>query len=227
MLSPMIAAMLGRKIGMTRVFDASGVSVPVTLVEAGPCTVLQVKTKERDRYDAVQLGFEDCKPSRSKLPAIGHARAAKTAPKRFVREVRLATPTEKQPGDVVTVELFEELGVKYVDVIGTTRGFGTQGVMKRHGFSGQPASHGTERKHRSPGSIGAMAGDRGRGRSVKKGKKMAGRMGAARCTTRNLELTSIDKDKNLLVIKGAIPGPRGGYVIVRTSKTRTAKAKKD
>jgi large subunit ribosomal protein L3 len=222
----MIAAMLGKKIGMTRVFDPEGASVPVTLVQAGPCTVLQVRTQDKDRYDAVQLGFDDVKATRAKFPAIGHARRANATPKRFVREIRLAAATEVKQGDVLTVEEFEKRGIAYVDVVGTTRGFGFQGVMKRHHFGGQPGSHGTERKHRSPGGIGGMAGDRGRGRSVKKGKRMAGHMGAARRTTRNQRLIQIDKDKNLLVIEGAIPGPRGGYVIVRESKTKKARPEK-
>lgn len=222
----MIAAMLGKKIGMTRVFDPEGASVPVTLVQAGPCTVLQVRTQEHDQYDAVQLGFDEVKPSRSKFPAIGHARKAGTTPKRFVREIRLTAATDVKQGDVVTVEEFEKRGIGYVDVIGTTRGFGFQGVMKRHHFGGQPGSHGTERKHRSPGGIGGMAGDRGRGRSVKKGKRMAGHMGDARRTARNQRLIQVDKDKNILVIEGAIPGPRGGYVVVRESKTKKSKAGK-
>ncbi len=218
-LSPMLAAILGRKIGMTRVFDANGASVPVTLVQGGPCTVLQVKTRAQDAYDAVQLGFDDVKPSRAKLPAIGHARRAEATPKRFVREIRLSAPAEQKAGDVVTVEVFQKSETAYVDVTGTTRGFGFQGVMKRHRFGGQPASHGTERKHRSPGGIGAMAGDRGRGRSVKLGKRMAGHMGAARRTIRHQRLVQVDPQKNLLVIEGAVPGPRGGYVIVRRSVT--------
>jgi len=221
----MIAAVLGKKVGMTRLFDPQGASVSVTLVEAGPCTVLAVRSKDVHRYDAVQLGFDDVKPSRAKLPAIGHARKANSTPKRFIREIRLTEPTDVKQGDVVTVEQFESRGIGYVDVIGTTRGFGFQGVMKRHHFGGQPGTHGTERKHRSPGGIGAMAGDRGRGRSIKKGKKMAGHMGADRRTARNQRLIQIDKDKNLLAIEGAIPGPRGGYVVIRESKTKKAKAK--
>jgi large subunit ribosomal protein L3 len=220
----MITAVLGRKIGMTRVFDSTGASTPVTLVEAGPCTVLQVKSRERDRYDAVQLGFDDVKPSRAKFPAIGHARKAGTTPKRFVREVRLTAPAEHKPGDIVTVGVFKEQQVEFVDVIGVTRGFGFQGGMKRHGFGGQPATHGTERKHRSPGSIGSNAGDRGRGRSIKRGKKMAGHMGAARRTARNQRLVEVDEEKNLLVIAGAIPGPRNGYVIVRKSQSKKVAA---
>lgn len=216
----MHAAILGKKVGMTRVFDEQGASVPVTVVEAGPCPVLQVKTKDTDGYEAVQLGFERMKPSRCKRPQIGHARKAQTVPQRFVREVRLTAPTDRAIGDVVTVGVFEEMGVRFVDVVGTTIGKGFQGVMKRHRFGGQPGSHGTERKHRSPGGIGG-SGDRGRGRCIKKGKRMAGQMGHVRCTIHNQRLVSIDKERNLLLIKGAVPGPKGCYVIVSKSKTKS------
>jgi large subunit ribosomal protein L3 len=215
----MYAAILGKKVGMTRVFDEEGASIPVTVVEAGPCPVLQVKTKENDGYEAVQLGFDRMKPSRSTKPQIGHARKANTVPQRFVREIRLAEPTDRAIGDIVTVELFESEQIKYVDVIGTTIGKGYQGVMKRHGFGGQPASHGVERKHRSPGGIGG-SGDLGEGRGVKRGKRMAGHMGHARRTARNQRLVSVDRENNLLLIKGAIPGPRGGYVVVSRAKTK-------
>ncbi|MFO0974321.1 MAG: 50S ribosomal protein L3 [Phycisphaerae bacterium] len=220
----MLAALLGRKIGMTRVFDKDGASVPVTVVEAGPCTVLQVRTQDHDAYHAIQLGFADTKPGRCTLPAIGHAAKAGATPKAFVREVRLSEPAEVKAGEVLNVERFE--GVTRVDVIGTTRGFGFQGVMKRYHFGGQPGSHGTERKHRSPGSIGGMAGDRGRGRSVKRGKKMPGHMGHNQRTGRNQRVMAIDKDKNILLIEGAVPGPRNGFVLVRESKKAIAKAAK-
>ncbi len=216
----MHAAILGKKIGMTRVFDKDGVSVPVTIVEAGPCPVLQVKTKDVDGYEAVQLGFEKKKPSRSRCPEIGHAKKASTVPHKFVREIRLAENTETAVGDLVTVGSFEEQSVIFVDIVGTTIDKGFQGVMKRHGFSGQLASHGVERKHRSAGSIGG-SGDLGRGRGVKKGKRMPGHMGHVRCTARNQKLVSVDKDRNLLLIKGAIPGPKGGFVIVSKAKTKS------
>ncbi len=221
----MNAAILGRKVGMTRVFDAAGASVPVTVVQAGPCPIMQVKTTEQDGYSAVQLGFAPHKPSRSRAPEIGHARLAKTTPHRFVREIRLAAPAESNVGDVVTVGMFEEQNIKFVDVVGTSIGKGFQGVMKRHNFGGQPASHGTERKHRSAGGIGAQ-GNRGFGRCIKKGKPMPGHMGHERCTVRNQKLIQVDKDRNLLLIKGAIPGPRGGFVIVSKAKAKT-EAKKE
>jgi len=217
----MIPAILGKKVGMTQVFVSSGDRIPVTLVEAGPCTVLQVKSIDsKDGYEAVQLGFDDVKPHRAPLPEIGHVRRAKTAPKRFVREIRLVEPTDVAVGDTVTVEMFKEAEVKYVDVVGTSKGKGFQGGMKRWGFGGQPASHGVERKHRSPGSINAHASYLGGGR-IKKGKKMAGQTGNTRVTVRCQALVDVDSDRNLLLIAGSIPGPNGGYVIVRKSKTRS------
>ena len=147
--------MLGKKVGMTRVYDESGRALAVTVIEAGPCTVTQVKTSETDGYNSVQLGYDDVKESRRNKPAIGHAKKAKTVPKRFVREMRLAdnSSVEHKVGDEVTVGAFSE--VSYVDVTGTSKSKGFAGVMKRHGFGGFPASHGTERKHRAPGSIAA------------------------------------------------------------------------
>ena len=221
----MNAAILGRKVGMTRVFAENGASVPVTVVEAGPCPVLQVKTKETDGYEAVQLGFLDARASRSTRPQIGHTRKAQAKPQKFVREIRLHEPTERKVGEKISVEVFSEQEIKYVDVVGTSIGKGFQGVMKRHHFGGQPATHGTERKHRSAGGIGA-SGNRGWGRCIKKGKKMPGHMGHERITVRNQKLISVDKDRNLLLIEGAIPGPDGGYVVVYQAKTKGAPSKK-
>jgi len=216
----MVAALLGKKVGMTRVYTEAGEVVPVTVIQAGPCSVLATRSTDgKDGYDAVQLGFEDVKPHRSTLPMIGHAAKAGTGPKRFIREVRLKDAPQANPGDVWTVELFESAQVRYVDVVGTTKGRGYAGVMRRHHFGGQPGSHGTERKHRSPGGIGGMA-QRGRGRCVKKGKRMAGHLGDARRTSRNQELVSVDKENNLLLVKGSIPGPNGGYVVVRQAKAK-------
>jgi large subunit ribosomal protein L3 len=216
----MAAALLGKKIGMTRVYTEAGVSVPVTVIQAGPCPVLQVKTADGpDGYNAVQLGFQDVKPHRSTLPIIGHAGKAGTGPKAFIREIRLADKPGANQGDVWTVEVFESAGIQHVDVVGTTKGRGYAGVMKRHHFGGQPASHGTERKHRSPGGIGANA-PRGISRAIKKGKKMAGHLGDVRRTNRNQELVQIDKENNLLLVKGSVPGPNGGYLLVRQAKTR-------
>lgn len=204
---------------MTRVFDEKGASVPATIVQAGPCPVLQVKTQATDGYEAVQLGFDKSKPSRATLPQIGHAKKANAAAQRFIREVRLTEPTERKAGDVIDVKVFSEAEVKFVDVIGVSIGKGFQGVVKRWHFAGQEASHGVERKHRSSGGIGAE-GSRGGGRAVKLGKKMAGHMGAAQCTIRNQKLISVDAERHLMVIKGAIPGPDGGYVLVRKATTK-------
>jgi len=216
----MIPAILGKKVGMTQVFDPSGQRVPVTLVEAGPCVVLQVKSTEtKDRYDAVQLGFDDVKPHRATMPEIGRARRAKTAPKRFIREIRLPEATQHAVGDMITVSIFREADVKYVDVVGTSKGKGFQGVMKRWGFGGQPASHGVERKHRSPGSINAHASYLGGGR-IKKGKRMAGQTGNKRMTACCQPLVDVDTENNLLLIQGSVPGPNGSYVIVRKSRKR-------
>ncbi|HIJ53635.1 MAG TPA: 50S ribosomal protein L3 [Planctomycetes bacterium] len=213
-----MAMLLGKKVGMTQVYDEAGKLLPVTVIQAGPCVVMQVKTTETDGYNAVQLGFDDVKPSRRKNPQIGHAQKAGTTPKKFVREMRL--PEEAEPsyniGDSITVSVFAEN--KSVDVVGTSKGKGFAGVMKRHGFAGFPASHGTERKHRAPGSISSFASDAGHGGKPKKGKKMAGHMGNHRVTTKNHRLVAIDEEKNLLVVKGAVPGPAGGYCLVRSAK---------
>ncbi len=217
----MVPAILGKKIGMTQVFDAAGERIPVTIVAAGPCVVLQTKRADgKDGYNSVQLGFEDCKPHRATLADIGHARRAQTPPKHFVREIRLLEPTDKNVGDLVTVEAFQAAQVKYVDVTGITKGKGFQGVMRRWGFGGQSSSHGTERKHRSPGSIGGRAATRGHSGAIKRGKRMAGHMGHVRQTVRNQALVSIDAEHNVLVIRGAIPGANGSYVVVRKAKTR-------
>jgi len=213
-----MAMLLGKKVGMTRVYDGAGRLIPVTVIEAGPCAVTQVKTTEVDGYNAIQLGFDDVKPSRQKQPQVGHTAKAETTPKRFVKEYRLPdnAEAEYQLGDSVTVAAFAE--TKYVDVVGTSKGKGYAGVMKRHGFGGFPASHGTERKHRAPGSISSFASNAGLGAGPKKGKRMSGHMGHCRITTKNHSLVRIDEEKNLLIVKGAVPGPAGGYCIVRTAK---------
>jgi large subunit ribosomal protein L3 len=214
----MYPALIGKKIGMTQVYDEAGVLHPVTVIQAGPCPVMQVKTVDRDGYNAVQVGFEDLKPHRASKPMIGHAARAGTPPQRVLREIRVEDlPEACEVGENLTVALFEEIAA--VDVIGTTKGKGTAGVMKRHNFGGQPDSHGTERKHRSPGSIGGHATNLGTGPKIKKGKRMAGRMGNARCTSRNHKLVRIDKENNLLLIKGSVPGANGGMVMVQKSKT--------
>lgn len=228
----MVLGLLGQKVGMTQVFAEDGKIVPVTVLQLGPCSVLQVRTAERDGYHALQLGYHD-KPRRSasraerghvtkldskrskKRTAAGVAVLAKadTEPKRFIREFRLAQPPQHDVGKVLTVELFKEIAA--VDVTGTTKGRGFTGVMKRHNFAGLPASHGVKRHHRAPGGIGAHACDRGWSGKMKKGKRMAGHYGAAQRTARNLKVVRVDHESHLLLVRGAVPGPNGAYVIVR------------
>ncbi len=210
--------LLGKKVGMTQVYDESGELLPVTVIQAGPCTITQVKRTETDGYNAIQLGYDDVKASRRKKPQVGHATKANAVPKKFVKEMCLPDDAESEykAGDTITVSVFAE--DKFVDVIGTSKGKGFAGVMKRHGFGGFPASHGTERKHRAPGSISSYASDAGHGGNLKKGKKMPGHMGDVRVTTKSHKLVSIDEERNLLVVKGSVPGPSGGYVIVRSGQ---------
>ncbi|MCH7797774.1 MAG: 50S ribosomal protein L3 [Planctomycetes bacterium] len=212
-------ALLGRKIGMTRWFMEDGTNVPVTVIEAGPCAVTQIKRTETDGYAAVQLGFEDVKPRRTTMPVMGHDARAGTTPKRCHRELRLSddrSVEEFELGQTINVTTFED--VKYVDVTGIGKGKGFAGVMKRHNFRGLCASHGTERKHRSPGSIGGHATDLGTGPKVKKGKRMAGHMGAKRVTVRSIDIVAIDPDRNLLMVKGPVPGPNHGVLFIRDAK---------
>ncbi len=205
-------AILGKKLGMTQVFDEEGRRIPVTVVQAGPCAVLQVKTKKSDGYDAVQLGFDEKKEKRCTKPALGHFRKAEATPRRFVREIRLDATSEFKPGDEVKAEVME--GVKLVDVQGISKGKGLAGTMKRWGFGGGWASHGASRHHRKAGAIGRQTGLR---KGVPKGKKMAGRLGGETTTIRGLRLVRIDRERSLLLIRGAIPGANGGYVFVRKS----------
>ena len=215
----MPAALLGRKIGMTRYFTQDGRSIPVTVIEAGPCAVTQIKKSASDGYAAVQLGFEDVKPRRSTRPVIGHDAKAGVAPKRFHRELRLPDDDAAgawKLGRKVDVTAFE--GVRFVDVTAVSKGKGFAGVMKRHRFRGLSASHGTERKHRSGGSIGGHATNLGTGPKVKKGKRMAGRLGGGNVTVRSLDLVEVDPKRNLMLVKGPVPGPNRGLVFVRDAK---------
>jgi large subunit ribosomal protein L3 len=213
-----MAMLLGKKVGITQVYDQEGRLLPVTVIQAGPCAVMQVKTIETDGYNAVQMGFDDVKPTRAKEPQIGQAAKANVVPKRFVREMRLGKDAqcEYKSGDTVTVSVFSD--VKKVDITGTSKGKGFAGVMKRYHFGGFPGSHGTERKHRHPGSIASHGSDRGHGGNLKKGKRMGGHLGHDKVTTKNHNVVSIDEGRNLIVIKGSVPGPAGGYVVVRTSQ---------
>lgn len=213
-----VKGILGSKLGMTQVWDENNRVVPVTVVQAGPCVVTQVRTPDKDGYSAVQLAYGAIDPRKVNKPLTGHFEKAGTAPRRNLVELRTTDATEYELGAEVTVEAFE-LG-QLVDITGTTKGKGFAGVMKRHGFHGLRASHGVERKHRSPGSIGGCATP---GR-VFKGLRMAGRMGGVRYTVQNLTVHAVDPENNLLLIKGAVPGPKGGLVLIRTAaKARVGK----
>jgi len=208
---------LGEKLGMTQVFDDEGRIVPVTVVQAGPCVVTQIRSPEKDGYAAVQLGFGQIDPRKVNKPRAGHFEKAGVTPRRYLVELRTDDATEYELGQEITADVFEA-GQK-IDVTGTSKGKGTAGVMKRHGFHGLGASPGTQRKHRSPGSIGGCATP---GR-VFKGLRMAGRHGNARTTVQNLTVHAVDAEKNLLLIKGAVPGPNGGVVLVRDAVKGTGK----
>ncbi|MBB3678068.1 50S ribosomal protein L3 [Modestobacter versicolor] len=203
--------LLGEKLGMTQVFDENNRIVPVTVVKAGPCVVTQVRTPEKDGYSAVQLGFGAIDPRKVNKPEGGHFAKAGVTPRRHVVELRTADAGDYTVGQELTTDVFD--GVTKVDVIGTSKGKGTAGVMKRHGFKGLGAGHGTHRKHRAPGSIGG-ASTPGR---VFKGMRMAGRMGVATTTTLSLKVHAVDAEKGLVLIKGAVPGPRGGLLLVRSA----------
>lgn len=204
-----VKGILGRKIGMTQVFDEAGRAVPVTVVEAGPCRVAQVKTPETDGYTAIQLAFGAAK--RITKPLAGHLAKAGIDDARHLVELRLDDLGEYSPGTEIKADVFET--GEFVDVIGVTKGKGFAGSMKRHNFKGLSASHGTERKHRSPGSIGACATPA----RVFKGTRMAGHMGHRRVTTLNLKVIKADPERNLLLLMGAVPGPKGGLVMVRSA----------
>jgi large subunit ribosomal protein L3 len=206
-----VKGLLGAKLGMTQVWDADNKLVPVTVVAAGPCVVTQVRTAGSDGYDAVQIAYGAIDPRKVNKPMTGHFAKAGATPRRHLVELRTQDAAEYEPGQQLTVETFEAGQV--VDVVGRTKGKGTAGVMKRHGFRGLGAAHGTQRKHRSPGSIGACATP---GR-VFKGLRMAGRMGAVRQTTQNLTVHAVDAERGLILIKGAVPGPRGAVVLVKTA----------
>jgi large subunit ribosomal protein L3 len=196
---------------MTQVWDAENRVVPVTVVKAGPCVVTQVRETEKDGYAAVQIAFGEIDPRKVNKPRKGHFDKAGVTPRRHLVELRTDDAAEYSLGQEITAEVFE-VGQR-IDVVGTSKGKGTAGVMKRHNFRGLGSSHGTQRKHRSPGSIGACATP---GR-VFKGVRMAGRMGNARVTVQNLTVHAVDAEKGLLLIKGAVPGPNGGVVLVKTA----------
>ncbi len=216
--------LIGRKIGMTRVFEG-GVSIPVTAIEVQPAVVTQVRTHERDGYSAVQIGGDDARPRRATFQIMGHDHKAGTGPKAVHVEYRMdeAEAGEFELGQTISVEHFQ--GFKFVDVTGTSKGKGFAGTMKRHNFKGMRATHGVERKHRSPGSIGGHANNAGMSGRIKKGKKMNGQMGNERVTVRNLDVIRVEADRNLLLVKGPVPGANGGVVHIRPAiRLRPSKA---
>ena len=200
--------LIGRKLGMTQVYTDEGFLIPVTVLEAGPCPVLQVKTVEKDGYSAVQVGFGELKEKRTTKPEKGHAAKFGAKAPRWLREFRVAEGTEIKSGDTLTVSQLE-VGSR-VDVVGTSKGKGFQGVVKRHGFAGGPASHGSKTGD-LPGSIGASAWPS----HVIKGRRLPGQMGNARVTSRNLRVIKVDTDRNLVLVEGAVPGASNGFVVIR------------
>nr|WP_307856457.1 MULTISPECIES: 50S ribosomal protein L3 [Catenulispora] len=207
---------LGEKLGMTQVWDENNRVIPVTVVKAGPCVVTQIRKQEIDGYEAVQIAYGAVKPTKVNKPEAGHFAKAGVTPRRYTVEIRTTDAAEYALGQEITAEAFASGQI--VDVSGTSKGHGFAGVMKRHNFKGLGAGHGVQRKHRSPGSIGACATP---GR-VFKGVRMAGRMGSARVTVQNLTVQAVDAEKGLILVKGAIPGPNGGLVLVKTSVKKGA-----
>jgi large subunit ribosomal protein L3 len=202
---------LGEKLGMTQVFDENNRIVPVTVVKAGPCVITQIRTEEKDGYTAVQIAYGQIDPRKVTKPVAGHYKAAEVTPRRHLVEIRTESIEGYTVGQEIAADVFAD-GAR-VDISGTTKGKGTAGVMKRHGFHGLGAGHGVQRKHRSPGSIGGCATP---GR-VFKGLKMAGRMGHVNATTTGLIVHKVDVENGLLLIKGAVPGPKGGLLLVRSA----------
>ena len=211
--------MLGKKIGMTQIFLDDGKMVPVTVIEAGPCVVTQVKEREKDGYEAVQIGYQEVKKENVNKPIEGHFKKAKVAPQKYLAELLLANGENYELGQVLTVESFT-VGER-ADVTGVSKGKGFQGVVKRWGFKGGPKSHGSHFQ-RAPGSVGASATPS----RVVKGKKMPGQMGNARVSVQNLEVVQVDSDKNLLFLKGAVPGSKGGLLMIKSSVKASSKGKK-
>ena len=208
----MTKGILGKKIGMTQIFTAEGNLLPVTVVEAGPCVVLQNKTVENDGYNAVQIGFGAKKEKHLSRPMKGHFEKAGVAPVKFIKELRLATPSEYTVGQEIKVDIFAD--GELVDATGISRGKGFAGGIKRHNFARGPMTHGSK-SHREPGSIGSRMS--GPGGKVFKGKKLPGRMGSAQVTVQRLAIVKVDAERNLLLIKGAIPGAKGSFVMVRNT----------
>ncbi len=207
----MLKGLIGKKIGMTQIFDENGAAIPVTIIEAGPCFVTQVRTVERDGYTAVQLGYGEVKPSRLTGGQLGHLKRNELPPLRFLREFSAKNP-EVQPGDKVTVDVFAQ--GDFVDVVGISKGKGFQGGVKRYGFRGGPKTHGQSDRHRAPGSRGAGSTP---GR-VFKGSRGPGHMGNRRVTAQNLKIVFLDAERNLIGVRGAVPGPKGGIVTIKEAR---------
>jgi large subunit ribosomal protein L3 len=208
----MIKGLIGKKIGMTQIFDENGLAVPITLIEAGPCYVTQIRNPEKDGYNAVQLGFEEIKPKRLTGGQLGHLKNNELPPLRILREFRVKDPQVSE-GDKLEIGDVFEVG-EQVDVVGTSKGKGFQGAVKRHGFRGGPKTHGQSDRQRATGSIGATTTP---GR-VFKGKKMPGHMGFERVTTHNLRVEYVDGERNLIGVRGSIPGPKGGIVMIKGAR---------
>ncbi len=205
-----MSGLIGKKVGMTSVYDQEGKNVPVTVIEAGPCVITQIKVDKTDGYTAIQMAYDEKKEKAATKAEIGHFKKAGTTPKRIIREfTRFESGHQKKFGDILTVDIFEE--GEFVDVVGTSKGKGFQGVVKRHGFSGvNDATHGQHNRNRAPGSIGASSYPS----RVFKGMRMGGRTGGGRVKMINLQVVKIIPDRNLILVKGAVPGPNGSYVIV-------------
>lgn len=210
----MLSGLIGKKVGMTQIFGEKGEVIPVTLIEAGPCVVLQKKASKQEGYDAVQLGYEDIKEKKLTKSLKAKFSKIKVEPKRYIREFRVNNPDDYEVGQELKVDIFEE--GSFIDVCGTSKGKGFAGVIKRWGFKGGPASHGS-RFHRAPGSVGASASPS----RVFKGQKLPGHMGNKKVTIQSLEIVKLDKEKNLLVIKGAVPGASRGIVIIEKAKKKS------
>ncbi|MBW6466808.1 MAG: 50S ribosomal protein L3 [Brevefilum sp.] len=207
----MFKGLIGRKVGMTQVFDDDGIARPVTLIEAGPCYVTQVKTVEKDGYSSVQIGFDEVKPKRLTRGQLGHLERNELPPLKVLREFRTKSP-EVAEGDPLTVEMFET--GERVDIVGTSKGRGFAGVVKRYHFAGGPKTHGQSDRQRAPGSLAAGTTP---GR-VFKGKRGPGRMGNERVTSSNVRVALVDPERNLIAVDGSVPGPRGGLVIVKSAR---------
>lgn len=212
----MIEGIIGKKLGMTEIFTENGTAVVATVIEAGPCYVLQRKTADNDGYDAVQLGFEEAKPQRVIKPMMGHFKKAGVAPQKHIMEFAVSEG-DYSPGDEIKADVFQE--GETVDVVGTSKGKGFSGVMKRHNFRGQPESHGGM-AHRRPGSIGQASYPA----KVWKGIKMPGQLGNERVTVRNLSVFKVDTENNLIIVKGSVPGPSGGVVMIKRATKRSAES---